>query len=109
MIIPITDKDYDYKMAVLTALHEVMDPELNVNIVDLGLVYDLHIDDAEKMVTVVMTLSTPACPLGGIISAHVKVAVTQVLPAYDATVNLVWDPRWNADMVSESGKRLLGW
>jgi len=106
--INITDKYYKEKLAVLDALQQVMDPELGINIVDLGLVYGLEIDD-DKQINISMTLSTPSCPLGNMITAHTKVAVEQSLPGYATNVTLVWDPKWNADMVSAEGKALLGW
>ena len=105
----LTDPYYNEKIMIIQALHQVMDPELNINIVDLGLVYEIEIDDPLKEVRIAMTLSTPSCPLGGIITGHVKVAVDEVMPGYNTRVNLVWEPRWNADKVSEEGKEQLGW
>jgi metal-sulfur cluster biosynthetic enzyme len=105
--IDIKDVHYKVKMAALNALYEVIDPELAINIVDLGLVYDIAVEG--KDIVVSMTLSTPSCPMGGIISAHAKVAVSQACPGYDAEVQLVWEPRWNADDTSEAAKVALGW
>lgn len=107
MTIDITDKQYEAKMSVLTALHEVADPELGINIVDLGLVYDIQVDDSAKTICIDMTLSTPSCPLGGIITGHVKIAVELARPGYNTSVNLVWEPRWNYDKISEAGRAML--
>ncbi|WP_276134276.1 metal-sulfur cluster assembly factor [Polluticoccus soli] len=109
MELDITDSDYRTKAIVLEALHQVSDPELGINIVDLGLVYGIDINEAEKTITVNMTLSTPSCPLGNFITNHVAVAVESSLPDYDATAKLVWEPKWNADRISAQGKAELGW
>ena len=105
--IDIKDPNYELRMAAATALYEVVDPELGINIMDLGLVYDISVKG--KTVEVLMTLSTPSCPMGGIITAHATVAVNQALPGYEAKVELVWEPRWNAEHISEAGKAALGW
>ncbi len=107
MIIDITDKQYEEKMVVLMALHEVVDPELGINIVDLGLVYNIEIEESSKTISLEMTLSTPSCPLGGIITGHVKIAVEQAMPGFDTIVDLVWEPRWNYDRISEAGRAML--
>ena len=107
MTIAITDKLYEEKMKILTALHEVADPELGINIVDLGLVYGLELDANNKAVNIEMTLSTPSCPLGGLITSHVKIAVDEVMPGFTTNVNLVWEPRWNYDRISEAGRAEL--
>lgn len=107
MTIEITDPQYNVKMQVLSALHEVADPELGVNIIDLGLVYGINIDNEEKIITIDMTLSTPSCPLGGMITRHVKIACEQALPDYKAQVNLVWEPKWNYDKITEAGRAQL--
>lgn len=105
--ISITDPHYTLKTAALNALQEVMDPELCINIVDLGLVYDITVED--KNIRISMTLSTPACPMGGIITANAKLAVEQMLVGYECNVALVWEPAWGPEMVSEEGKAELGW
>jgi metal-sulfur cluster biosynthetic enzyme len=107
MTIDITDKQYKSKMTILMALHEVADPELGINIVDLGLVYNIQIDDATRSINIEMTLSTPSCPLGGIITGHVKIAVEQAMPGSAITVNLVWEPKWNYNKISEAGRAML--
>src|SRR5690606_12077335 len=100
----ITDKHFEEKTKAINALYEVADPELGINIVDLGLVYNIAIDENACKVTVDMTLSTKSCPLGGIITGHAKAAVEDALDGFQAEINLVWEPRWNADRISAAGK-----
>jgi metal-sulfur cluster biosynthetic enzyme len=109
MNIDIKDPQYAGKNRVIAALYEVADPELGINIIDLGLVYDITIDEAKKEVFIEMTLSTRSCPLGGIITGHVKAATEEAMPGYVATVTLVWEPKWNADRITKQGKSELGW
>lgn len=109
MTIDITDPDYSEKTTILQSLFEVNDPELGINIVDLGLVYAIFINKEQKTIKVEMTLSTRSCPLGGIITGHAKVAVDEAMQGYNTTVELVWEPKWNADKVSAQGKEQLGW
>ena len=88
-------------------LREIMDPELNVNIVDMGLIYDLKVDEANKKVNVKMTLSTPNCPVGDTIVMSVMEAIMKHYPDYEPDVHLVFDPPWNAEMITEAGKAQL--
>jgi len=88
-------------------LREIMDPELNVNIVDMGLIYDLKVDEANKKVNVKMTLSTPNCPVGDTIVMSVMEAIMNHYPDYEPDVHLVFDPPWNAEMITEAGKAQL--
>jgi metal-sulfur cluster biosynthetic enzyme len=105
--IEITDEYYEGKTAALNALYQVTDPELGINIVDMGLVYSIIVN--EKKVLMSMTLSTPSCPMGNFITAHAKMAIESALPDYEIQVELVWEPRWNAELISEEGKAALGW
>ena len=84
----------------------VIDPEIGINVVDLGLVYDIAIDDGTAEVT--MTLTTPACPLGPYIDSEVRTAVSDVPGVTDAKVNLVWTPPWDPSKMSEEAKLELG-
>ena len=88
-------------------LREVYDPELGLNIVDLGLVYDIQVSE-EGDVTVDMTLTTPGCPLHGSISAGAEAAIRSVEGVRNALVNLVWNPPWNPNMMSDVAKKQLG-
>jgi metal-sulfur cluster biosynthetic enzyme len=105
--IEVTDPDYALKTAVQNALYKVVDPELNINIIDLGLVYNITIKN--NVIDIIMTLSTRSCPMGGMITAHAKIAVEDVCPGYTANALLVWEPKWNSDMVTQEGKAALGW
>lgn len=92
---------------VREALREnVIDPEIGVNIVDLGLVYELAVTDGVAEVT--MTLTTPACPLGPYIDSEVRSAVADVPGITGANVNLVWSPPWDPSKMSEDAKLELG-
>lgn len=92
---------------VREALREnVIDPEIGVNIVDLGLVYEIGVDDGVAEVT--MTLTTPMCPLGPYIDQEVRSAVDSVPGVTGAKVNLVWQPPWDPSKMSEEAKLELG-
>ncbi len=84
----------------------VINPEIGVNVVDLGLVYGIEVKDGTAEVT--MTLTTPMCPLGPYIDQEVRTAVNDVPGINDAKVNLVWQPAWDPSMMSEDAKLELG-
>lgn len=93
---------------VLAALYEVYDPELGINVVDLGLVYEIEVEGSR--VRVVMTLTTPGCPLHDSIAEAVHEAVVAFAPGVsEVVVDLVWDPPWRPEMITEAGRRELGW
>lgn len=92
--------------AVLEALRQVMDPELGCNIVDLGLLYSVAITGSK--VTVMMTLTTPGCPMHESISWGVKNALLGLENVEDVEVGLVWDPPWSPAMMTESGRKATG-
>jgi len=92
--------------AVRDALRRVIDPELGINIVDLGLVYGVEIDDSR--VRVVMTMTSPACPLGDYLKELVESMVKWRVPGVqEVEIALVWEPPWNAEMMSADAKRQL--
>jgi probable FeS assembly SUF system protein SufT len=95
---------------VWTQLRAVYDPEIPVNIVDLGLVYTMEISPAEEghRVDVQMTLTAPGCGMGPAIAADAKSKILQVPGVVDAEVALVWEPAWNQGMISEEGRMILG-
>jgi metal-sulfur cluster biosynthetic enzyme len=93
--------------AVLAALREVIDPEINCNIVDLGLVYSIHI--AGGTVRVTMTLTTSGCPMHESIAEGVRAALLALDGVQAAEVDVVWDPPWNPAMMTETGRRATGW
>ncbi|MGK0187694.1 MAG: putative FeS assembly SUF system protein SufT [Verrucomicrobiales bacterium] len=98
------------ELAVWGQLKEVYDPEIPVNIVDLGLVYDCSLtgDEGKTVVAVKMTLTAPGCGMGPTIAADAQSRVMTINGIEDAQVELVWDPPWNQDMISEEGKMRMG-
>ena len=98
------------KEALWEALKKVYDPEIPVNIVDLGLIYSLNVEeqDGAYKVLVDMTLTAPGCGMGPAIAQDAKYRLEQVPGVEDAEVSIVWDPPWNQDMISEDGKMELG-
>lgn len=107
-IFDITQPDSFFKLKIVESLRLVIDPELEINIIDLGLVYSVDVNEASKIITVSMTLSSPACPMGGTIVGSVENCLNHYYPEYITSVNLVWEPVWSFDRISEEGKRLLG-
>src|SRR5579864_4832335 len=92
---------------VLEALKTVRDPEIPVNLVDLGLIYELIVN-RDGTVYVEMTLTTPACPVAGALPGQVRDAVAAVPGVSDARVKLVWSPPWGRERMSEEAKLELG-
>ncbi|OZU87986.1 FeS assembly SUF system protein [Virgibacillus indicus] len=89
------------------ALFEVIDPELGINIMDLGLVYGIGVD-YEDNVEIKMTLTTPGCPMHDSIMNGVKYRVGQLEGVGNVHVDLVWDPAWNPGKMSDKAKEMLG-
>jgi len=89
------------------ALENVIDPELGIDIVNLGLVYDVDLDD-EGLCTVTMTLTSMGCPLAGHIEADIKRALSDLPEIKDIQVDIVWDPPWGKDKMSRYAKIALG-
>ena len=89
------------------ALRSVKDPELGMNIVDLGLIYG--VEEMARAVTVTMTLTSPGCPAGGQIMDGVKTAAESVEGVESATVDLVWKPFWTADRIDPKVRAALGY
>jgi len=93
---------------VMAALTPVLDPEINLSVVDLGLIYDAVIDD-EKNVLVLMTLTTPACPYGPQLMQKIQETVEGLKGVNKVRLELVWDPQWDpAVMASDYAKDVLG-
>jgi len=95
------------KEEVIAALKRIFDPEIPVNIYDLGLIYDVIIDD-EQNVLVKMTLTTPNCPVAQTFPGTVEQAVNQVEGVTDCTVELVWEPPWSNERMTEAARLELG-
>jgi FeS assembly SUF system protein len=92
---------------VVDALRTCFDPEIPVNIYDLGLVYDVNVDDA-GLVTIKMTLTSPHCPAVQSLPAEVEAKVKAVSNVSDAKIDLVWDPPWDPSKMSEAARLQLG-
>jgi FeS assembly SUF system protein len=97
----------EIEAAVVAALKTCYDPEIPVDIYELGLVYGVRVD-AEGAVEVRMTLTSPACPVAGSLPGEVESKVRGVAGVKSARVELVWDPPWDKEMMSEAAKLELG-
>jgi len=92
---------------ILTALKHVLDPEIGVNIVDLGLVYEVKVENGDVYIT--MTMTTPGCPLHESISKGAEEAVRQLPGVENVKVDLVWEPAWTPERMSDWARKQLGW
>jgi metal-sulfur cluster biosynthetic enzyme len=92
---------------VWDVLKTVYDPEIPVNVVDLGLVYNVAVTDAT--VRIDMTMTVRGCPMHGYMTNDAKEKLLQIPGITSAVVNLVWDPPWNPTMISDNGRKALGW
>jgi metal-sulfur cluster biosynthetic enzyme len=93
---------------VLETLREVVDPEIGVNIVDLGLVYGVDLRDG--CIGVTLTMTSPTCPLGEVILSNAYVLLSRRFPqADDIRLDLVWNPPWTPERMSAAAKTQLGW
>ena len=90
--------------AVIEAMKDVVDPELGINVVDLGLVYSVSVDDA-NIATVDMTLTSAACPLTDVIEDQTRSALSSVVD--DFRINWVWMPPWGPDKITDDGREML--
>ncbi|QUL37230.1 SUF system Fe-S cluster assembly protein [Erythrobacter sp. JK5] len=97
----------DLQAAVVEALKEIYDPEIPVNIYDLGLIYGVEVDD-EADATITMTLTTPHCPVAETMPGEVELRASSVPGIRDAEVNLVWDPPWSPEKMSDEARLELG-
>ncbi len=89
---------------VIEALHDVVDPELGINVVDLGLVYGVHVDD-DNIATLDMTLTSAACPLTDVIEDQTRAALDGIVD--DFRLNWVWMPPWGPDKITDDGREML--
>ncbi len=92
---------------VREALRVVLDPELGVNVVDLGLVYDVRVEG--NHVHVDMTMTSAACPLHAYITEQIEAVIHENFPSVEVEVQLVWEPAWEPSMMSDEAKQQLGW
>ncbi len=89
------------------ALRHVYDPELGVNVIDLGLVYDVDVNE-DGHVTIEMTLTTPGCPMHESLAEGVGAALQELPGITSGEIRLVWDPPWNPSRMTDEGRRMLG-
>ena len=95
------------KKEVIAAISEIFDPEIPVNIYELGLIYDVHVGENAK-IDLVMTLTSPHCPVAEILPAQVKSRVELVHGVNEVELELTWEPPWDPEMMSEAAKLELG-
>jgi FeS assembly SUF system protein len=94
------------KEQVIEALKEVYDPEMPVSVVDLGFIYEVVVEDSK--VTVRMTLSSPGCPMVSLITHMVREKIASLKGVENVEIELVFEPRWTPEMMSDSAKKKLG-
>ncbi|MFA1818966.1 metal-sulfur cluster assembly factor [Virgibacillus oceani] len=99
--------DEALKENMMGALENVIDPELGIDIVNLGLIYDVYLDD-NGLCTVTMTLTAMGCPLAGHIEQDVRHALADIPDIKEIDVNIVWDPPWGKEKMSRYAKIALG-
>jgi FeS assembly SUF system protein len=104
---PVGGDGSDLQADVIEALREIFDPEIPVNIYDLGLIYGVEVDE-NRDATVTMTLTTPHCPVAESMPGEVELRVSSVPGIRDAEVNLVWDPPWGPHKMSDEARLELG-
>ena len=96
----------ELKEKIIDEIKKIYDPELPVNIYDLGLIYDVKVE--ENKAKIKMTLTAPGCGMGDMIASEVKQKIEGVPGTQQVSVELVWDPPWDKDMVTEAAKLQLG-
>tara|TARA_Y100001936_G_C15864499_1_gene554266 strand:- start:2 stop:388 length:387 start_codon:yes stop_codon:yes gene_type:complete len=94
------------KKDIINQIKQVMDPEIPVNLYDLGLIYNINID-SKNNVLINMTLTNPNCPVAGVMPKNVGLAVEKLDYLSSIKVNLVWDPKWDKSMMSDEAKLAL--
>ncbi|HDL19548.1 MAG TPA: DUF59 domain-containing protein [Bacteroidetes bacterium] len=92
---------------IIRILETVYDPEIPVNIYELGLIYDIHIEDSGN-VAITMTLTSPGCPVAGSMSREIEHKLKNIPEVKDVVVSVVWDPLWTQEMMSDAARLELG-
>lgn len=92
----------------LQGLYEVYDPEIGLNIVDLGLVYELYFDEVDQKLNCIMTLTTQFCPMGDAITTNTRNALMSAFLGWEINVNLTFEPEWSFESISPDGRAFLG-
>ena len=95
------------KEKIIEVLKQVVDPEIGINVWDLGLIYGVEVDEGDR-VNIKMTLTVPGCPLAAYLVQAVKLKL-QEAGFRDVNVELVWEPRWTPERMSDKAKEMLGW
>jgi len=103
----IITNDKDKLALAIVALKEVDDPEIGLNVVDLGLIYQVDFDIDDKTIYCTMTLTTQFCPMGQSISDSVSNALERCFEDYSIEVKVIFDPPWNSQLISEEGREFL--
>ena len=94
--------------SVRQALRQVKDPELDMNIVDLGLVYDVEVDDGGGLVRITMTLTSPGCPAGPMITNDIYKVVRALDGVKDVDIDIVWEPYWTPERIDPKIRAMMG-
>ncbi len=102
----VSEENKKYDIA-LSALKKVTDPEIGLNIVDLGLIYKLDIDNSNSKIYLKMTLTTPFCPMGEAITGAAKRVLEDQFQNMEVEIDLTFDPQWNRELISEEGLNFL--
>lgn len=102
----ITNDKVKLEQAVIR-LKNVMDPEIGLNVVDLGLIYHVDFDHVDKVIYCAMTLTTQFCPIGESIADGVSNVLEQYFKDYNIDVKVIFDPPWNSQLISEEGREFL--
>ena len=95
------------RIQVVAALGLIIDPELGINIVDMGLLYSADIDEPGQSILINLTLSSRGCPMGAAILGGAENILKSYFPRYIIEVQLVWEPAWTPEFISEEGRQLL--
>ena len=102
-----TDDQQATKDKIIETIRTIFDPEIPVNIYDMGMIYEVEVDE-KKHAKITMTLTSPACPVAGTLPPEVEQKVHNTEGVNSAKVDLVWDPPWTMEMMSEAAKLQLG-
>lgn len=97
------------KAEVRELLLHIYDPEVGLDIINMGLVYEIRYVEEENTIMIIMTLTSRGCPMGPMITENVSEVLQSHYPDKDIHIHLVWEPKWTADKISDEGRAQLGW
>jgi metal-sulfur cluster biosynthetic enzyme len=103
----VTTNDTEKCVVAILSLQQVIDPEIDLNVVDMGLIYELTFDESTKKIFGLMTLSSRFCPMGHSIVDAVTKKLSVTFPEFSVLVNVTFDPPWNLEMITEEGRKFL--